>query len=63
MPMFQEVWAVELQINHLINHVDYIYIFEATKTFAGRDKFMYCKKYSDLFVSHKVKFIEGRFQV
>lgn len=58
MPMFQEVWAVELQIKHLINHVDGIYIFEGTKTFAGREKFMYLKKYSDLIVNQKVKFIE-----
>ncbi len=58
MPMFQEVWAVELQIDHLINHVDHIYIFEATKTFAGREKFMYLKKYSDLIVNHKVEFIK-----
>ncbi|KAA5802401.1 hypothetical protein F1654_11305 [Alkalicaulis satelles] len=43
--MFQEVWAAELQIGHLSRLMDHIFIFEATKTFAGRDKFMYFKNY------------------
>lgn len=60
MPMFQEVWAAELQIRHLSPHVDFIFIFEATRTFAGRDKFMYFRHYAKTmdFDPGKIVYIE-----